>query len=299
MISCARRNLEGDYNRKHIVNARVKMLIHLTNNMYEDSTLLYPQGNFVYTGCWKACRILFKHSANDCFEDVMVTADKAMGKPNSRIYPIIGWILIGHFTFSLGRTLYMGVPEDALWISHLGTLIGGVGACLRNRRLISLALVSCFGHHAFWVLDTLVWLITGEFAVGATAYLQTRGLSGWIQSSNHFFTVPALLILAVLQGGIDKYAWIWSGMLFLLMVLISLLLLPAASNVNAAHQPWPGTEPLVSHFVPLSPFSPARYILFITAATIFGNYLSTNLVLYYAISKCAGAVLKRHRERAS
>ena len=219
----------------------------------------------------------------------MATADNAMGRPSSRIYPVLGWILIGHFTFSLGRSLYLGAPENALWISHLGTLIGGVGACLQNRRIISLSLVICFGHHAFWVFDTLSWLITGRFAVGATAYLQNRSLGGWIQSANHFFTVPALLVLAVLQGGIDKHAWIWSSLLFLFLVLISLLLLPPASNVNCAHQPWPGLEPLILHFVSLSPFSSARYILFITAATIFGNYLPTNLVLNYAISKCVGA----------
>jgi len=219
----------------------------------------------------------------------MATADNAMGRPSSRIYSVLGWILIGHFTFSLGRFLYLGAPENALWISHLGTLIGGVGACLQNRRIISLALVLCFGHHAFWVFDTLSWLITGRFAVGATAYLQNRSLGGWIQSANHFFTVPALLVLAVLQGGIDKHAWIWSSLLFLFLVLISLLLLPPASNVNCAHQPWPGLEPLILHFVSLSPFSSARYILFITAATIFGNYLPTNLVLNYAISKCVGA----------
>ena len=218
----------------------------------------------------------------------MDTAENAIKKPNSRIYPVFGWILIGHFVFSLCRCIYIGVPEDALWISHLGTLIGGIGACLRNRRLISLALVSCFGHHAFWVMDTLSWLITGHFAVGTTTYLQNHSLSGWIQSANHFFTVPALLILAVLQKGIDRYAWIWAGLLFLLMVLISLFLLPPASNVNAAHQPWPGLEPLVSLFVPLSPFSPARYVFFITVVTIIGNYLPSNLVLSYAISKYVG-----------
>ena len=184
--------------------------------------------------------------------------------------------------------MYTGIPEDALWISHLGTLIGGIGACFRNRRLISLALVSCFGHHAFWILDTLSWLITGEFVVGATAYLQNYSLSGWIQSANHLFTVPALLIMAVLQKGIDRYAWIWAGLLFLLMVLTSLFLLPPASNVNAAHQPWPGLEPLVSFFVPLTPFSSVRYVFFITVVTIIGNYLPSNLVLSYSISKYVG-----------
>ncbi len=219
----------------------------------------------------------------------MATADNAMGRPSSRIYPVLGWILIGHFAFVLGRSVYLSVPENALWICHLGTLIGGLGACLRDRRLISLALVICFGHHVFWVFDTLSWLITGRFAVGATAYLQNRSLGGWIQSVNHFFVVPVLIILAVMQGGIDKHAWIWSSLLFLLLIAISLLLLPPASNVNCAHQPWPGLEPLVLHFVSLDPFSSVRYVLFIAAATVFGNYLPTNLVLNYAISKCAGA----------
>jgi len=69
IISCARHNLEGDYNRKRAVNARAKMLVHLTDtdNMYEDSILLHPQGNIVCTGSWKACKMLLKHSANDYF----------------------------------------------------------------------------------------------------------------------------------------------------------------------------------------------------------------------------------------
>ena len=45
------------------------MLVHLTDtdNMYEDSILLHPQGNIVCTGSWKACKMLLKHSANDYF----------------------------------------------------------------------------------------------------------------------------------------------------------------------------------------------------------------------------------------
>jgi len=67
IISYARRNLEGDCNRKRVVNTSAEMLVHLTGNMCEDSILLHPQGNIVCTGRWKACRMLLKHSANDYF----------------------------------------------------------------------------------------------------------------------------------------------------------------------------------------------------------------------------------------
>jgi hypothetical protein len=224
----------------------------------------------------------------------MAATEKATEKRRLQILKWLGCGLICHFVFVLGRSTYLGVPENVLWICHLGTLIGGLGVCLQNRRLISLALVICFGHHAFWAFDTLTWLITGGFAVGATAYVQNHSLGGWIQSANHFFLVPVLVIAAVIQGGIDKYAWIWSSLLFLVLIATSLFLLPPASNVNCAHRPWPGTEPLILRFVPSDPFSSVRYVLFITAATVFGNYLPTNLVLGYAVSKCVrGAGYRR------
>ncbi|MBE0535043.1 MAG: hypothetical protein IH624_05175 [Phycisphaerae bacterium] len=209
----------------------------------------------------------------------------AMRKQDSRIYPILGSILLGHFAYTLGRCLYLGTPETVLWISHVGTFIGGLGACLRNRFLISLALVMCFGHHAFWVFDTFSWWLTGKFAVGATAYLQSYGISGWIQASNHFFTVPALLVLSVRGRGVQRHAWVGAGVLFLLLALISRLLLPPASNVNCVHAPWPGFESFISHFVPLDPVSPASYIFFITAITILGNYLPANVALTFMVSK--------------
>lgn len=212
-----------------------------------------------------------------------------MGKVRLSIFPVFGWILIGHFVYCLCRSLYLGRPENVLWISHVGTLIGGVGACLRNRRLISLALVICFGHHMFWVFDTLTWLIAGKFAFGATAYLRHHSLGGWLQSANHFFTVPALLVLAVLQGGVDKHAWVWASLLFLLLVATSLFLLPSASNVNCAHRPWAGLEQITSYFVPVNPLSLGWYLLFMTTFTVFGNYLPTNLILGHVISKCVGA----------
>jgi len=216
-----------------------------------------------------------------------------ISRTSSPLHIAVGTALIGHFTFTLARSLYGGTPEDALWISHVGTLVGGLGACLRNRRLIWLALVTCFGHHAFWIFDTLSWWLTGEFAVGATAYLKDYNLGGWIQASNHFFTVPALLLLATLGGSVEKHAWFGSSALFLLLTMTSLFFLPPTSNVNCAHAPWPGLETFVAVFVPLNPVSPAKYMLFITAATVIGNYLPANLALAFIVPKFNELLTKR------
>jgi len=212
-----------------------------------------------------------------------------MEKVRLWIYPVLGWILISHFIYCLCCSLYLGVPENVLWISHLGTLIGGIGACLRSRRLISLSLVVCFGHHIFWIFDTLMWLITGKFAVGVTSYLQNRSIGGWLQSANHFFTVPVLLVLALIQGGIEKTAWVWSSLLFLCLIMVSLIFLPSTSNVNCAYRPWPGLEQIISRFLTLNPFSLTRYLIFIITFTVFGNYLPTNLILSCVISRCVGS----------
>lgn len=139
------------------------------------------------------------------------------------IYPVAGSAMLGHFIFCLCRCIYLGVPEHVLWISHIATLIGGIGAVLRNRFLISLALVTCLGHHLFWLFDITSWLITGNFIVGVTAYLQQASLGAWLQTSNHFFVAPMLLVLAILQGAINKYIWIWASALFVFLITVGLI----------------------------------------------------------------------------
>jgi hypothetical protein len=210
----------------------------------------------------------------------------------SWIFSTIGFVMIAHFTFTLCRNVYLGTPEQVLWVSHVATLIGGIGACLRNRFLVSLALVTCFGHHLFWLVDTVTWLITGSFAFGATAYLKSYGLIAWIQSSNHFFLVPSLFVLAVFQGHIEKYTWIWATVLSLSLVLISLIFLPVESNINCAQKPWPGFETIILPFVGTGHLSLVRYLTYITIFTTFCNYLPTNLVLSFIIPKCSHLLCK-------
>ena len=205
------------------------------------------------------------------------------------IYPVAGIAMLGHFIFCLCRCIYLGVPEQVLWISHISTLTGGIGAFLRNRFLISLALVTCLGHHLFWLFDILSWLITGNLTVGVTAYLQNASLGAWLQTSNHFFVWPVLLILVIHQGHINKYIWIWASALFVSLIAIGMIFYPPASNLNCAYYPWPGLEHLVFMLPGLNPFSPGLYLFYVIAMTTFINYLPTNLILAYVVPKCSSA----------
>ncbi len=185
--------------------------------------------------------------------------------------------MIGHFAFLAARTFLKGTPEDLFWISHVGTLMGGIGALFRNRLLISISLVALLSHHLFWLMDTSLWLISGHFPLGTTTYLKDATPGDWLQSSNHFFSVPFLLVLAYLQGGVDKHAWIGSTALFASLVLISFWFLPPTANVNSAHNLWPGMEKLF--LSGLHSLSQGWYVVALIALNGLGNYWLSNLVL--------------------
>ncbi len=193
------------------------------------------------------------------------------------LYTFFAWMMIGHFIYIFGRCVLRGTPADMFWISHVGTLIGGLGALFRSRFVMSIALVSLFGHHAFWLIDTLLWIVTGDFPFGTTTYLKDATLGDWLQSSNHFFSVPVLLFLAYWQGGVEKNAWIWSTFLFAALTLISAVWLPADTNVNSAHRLWPGLDQL--HLAPLEQLPKGWYPVSVVALNGLGNYLPANLLL--------------------
>jgi len=191
--------------------------------------------------------------------------------------------MIGHFVFLVARTFLNGTPEDTFWISHVGTLIGGLGALFRNRWLTSVSLVALFAHHLFWLIDTLGWLLTDNFPFGTTAYLQQATAGNWLQSANHFFSVPFLLLLAYWQGGVKKQAWVWSTAIFAILVLISFFFLSPEANVNSAHRLWPGLDqtPLAI----LENLPRGLYLVFLVVLNGLGNYWPSNLILrgLYAI----------------
>jgi hypothetical protein len=193
--------------------------------------------------------------------------------------------MVSHFVYIVFRSANAGTPENILWISHVGTLIGGIGAIFQNGLLISIALVSLAGHHGFWLIDCLTWLISGKFPFGTTTYLRDADIYGWLQSSNHFFSLPFLLILAYFQGGIKKHAWAWSSLLFAILAVMSVFISPESSNVNSVHQLWPGLDQ--SFISGLDHHPPGIYVGAIILINMIGNYLPAYgiLVLLFGITR--------------
>jgi hypothetical protein len=196
-----------------------------------------------------------------------------------RISFVLGWCLVLHFGYNVMQCYHDGTLENLCWLSHIATLLGGMGAIFQNRKLISIALVSLLEFHTCWLIDILMWLIFGKFVLGITSYLQGAPITLWLQASNHFYALPFLLLLAIWQGGIEKYAWVWVSLLFTSLVLISFFFLPAHSNVNSAHRLWPGLDR--TFFKPLDHLPRGFYLLSLIAINTLGNFLPMNLLLYY------------------
>jgi hypothetical protein len=214
----------------------------------------------------------------------MSIIDKDSKNKASRwIFLILGWLMIGHFGFVAVRSYYNGTAEDIFWISHVGTLLGGIGTLCKNRSLVSLALVSIAGHHLFWLIDTAGWWISGRFPFGTTTDLKEATRGDWLQSANHFFSLPILFFVAYRLGGVRAYAWLWSTALFAMLACISYFFLPAAANVNSAHKLWPGLDRTYLSILETWPWG--LYWLALVAINGVGNYLPGNLALrgIYAI----------------
>jgi hypothetical protein len=205
------------------------------------------------------------------------TIENHKGKTPGYILPIWGWLMVGHFGFVAVRSFFNGTPEDIFWISHVGTLLGGIGTLLKNRSLVSIALVSIAGHHLFWLVDTIGWLLSGHFPFGTTTYLAQATALDWLQSSNHFFSLPILLWVVYRLGGVRPHSWLWSTALFAVLSCLSFLVLPQAANVNSAHQLWPGLDQ--THLSILENWSWFFFWLALIIINGLCNYLPGNLIL--------------------
>jgi len=195
-------------------------------------------------------------------------------KTSPWLYPLLGWSLVGHFIYSIVYCIIKQSPEELFWISHIASLLGGIGILKNSRMLISVSLISLFIHHLFWVFETLIWLIAGKFPFGTTYYLLNADIWLWLQVANHFYAVPVLLFVAYKKGGISKNSWIGSGVLFGILILISYYFLPPAANVNCAHALWPGLEKTV--FAGLANLPSWQYLICILAI----NIVAINLPVY-------------------
>ena len=200
------------------------------------------------------------------------------------LYRFTGFFMMSHFVYLAIRCFYEGEPENILWVSHVGTLIGGIGAIMKSRLLISIALVSLAGHHSFWMVDTFTWLFKGLFPFGTTTYLKDANILDWLQSANHFFSMPLLFILAFFQGGIRKYAWIGSSLLFTLLAVLSFFISPISTNVNSVHQLWPGLDN--SFLAGLDQLPSTLYLGALILINTVGNYLPAYFMLVLLIGIC-------------
>ncbi len=195
------------------------------------------------------------------------------------IYRFFGILMVGHFVFSIYFCWQRQALHELFWLSHISTLIGGIGALTRRPLVISVALVSLFEHHLFWLMDTVWWLISGKFPLGITAYLRDASIGDWIKSANHFFSVPFLLVLAMIQARVHKTAWIWSMMLYAALAAVSAVWLPRSANVNCALGPCEGMDRLFSDGFGIHLYPSYWYLPFIIGFNGFLNYLPVNLVL--------------------
>ena len=207
-------------------------------------------------------------------------------KPYKKVIPLwlyrfIGVFMVSHFIYLSIRCFYKGEPENILWVSHIGTLIGGIGAITQSRLLISIALVSLAGHHSFWMVDTFTWFFTGSFPFGTTTYLKDAYVLDWLQSANHFFSMPFLLILGYFQGGIRRHVWAGSSLLFAILAVLSYFISPVSSNVNSVHQLWPGLD--TSFLANLDQLPAALYIGALILINTMGNYLPAYIIIVLLI----------------
>lgn len=127
-------------------------------------------------------------------------------------------------------------------MSHFGTLIGGIGILLTSRGLVSVALVCLLEGHLVWASDIASKWLTGHRWLGITFYLDKASWADWLQTLNHFFSVPALLFVAYTQTGIKRGAWKGAAFLYAFLLIISATLLPPHANVNSARGLWSGLE---------------------------------------------------------
>jgi hypothetical protein len=197
------------------------------------------------------------------------------------LYRFVGLFMVSHFVYLAIRSFYKGEPENILWVSHVGTLFGGMGAMVQSRLLISIALVSLAGHHSFWMIDTFTWLFTGHFPFGTTTYLKDANILDWLQSANHFFSMPLLLILAFFQAGIKRHVWIGSSLLFAILAVLSFFISSVSSNVNSVHQLWPGLD--ASFLAGLDQLPPAIYLGGLILINTLCNYLPAYFILILLI----------------
>ncbi len=146
----------------------------------------------------------------------------------------MGVLLLADFLIVCAIKVGKDIAGDIWWMSHMGLLIAAAGFLHRSVLLIGTALISVFVLHSLWLVDCVVWLLTGHFVLGVTHYLDGAGLGVWVATAHHFYLVPLLLISVLGCRRCPRASFPAAVALFLTLSLISRGFLAPANNVNFA-----------------------------------------------------------------
>jgi hypothetical protein len=105
---------------------------------------------------------------------------------------MLGGLLLIHFVIVCAIKTARGVPDEILWMSHIGLLLAGIGFVFHNATLLAAATIAIFVLHALWLGDCVAWLTTGHFPLGITTYLRDADAWVWLATAHHFYLIGLL-----------------------------------------------------------------------------------------------------------
>lgn len=166
-----------------------------------------------------------------------------MSEPRAALFrPRLGLCLIFGYIFVVATWIVSKRPEEGLWLSHLSLMLAGIGFRLASPIVLGGTLVGIFVFHSIWSFDALTWLLTGNFPMGVTRYLEASTPLQWIATLHHFFVFPLLAITLLRARAFSMAAWPAACIAFALAVIFARVFTPEAANVNGAFAPPPGLE---------------------------------------------------------
>lgn len=194
----------------------------------------------------------------------------------------IGLLMAMHFAIICIIKTQLGLADEIWWMSHIALAIGATGLMLRRPTLTATALCCVLVPHALWLFDAACGLLIGHFPFGITAYLVDATGSMWIATAHHFYLAPVLYISLLRERANSDAALLLAMVLTLIALTVSRFGLPAAFNVNQAHQAVPAWSAQLIRWTDDLPAVP--FIVGVFAWTIIAFLLPAALIVRHLSS---------------
>jgi hypothetical protein len=179
------------------------------------------------------------------------------------LHCIIGAVMLANYALVVAVKIATNIPEEMLWASHVGLLVGGLGLLLNRDILVTSATTLIFTFHGAWIIDAVGWLTTGTFPIGVTSYLADADWPTWLATFHHFYLLPVLIILVLLRRRWARRSWFVAVLVFSILTLLSRLVGSSEYNVNSAFRVVDGMDD--TFFARLNSLPGAAYLLAIDA----------------------------------